>query len=94
MNSIPIPKYKIKVFKQNMLTAIASIIIAVAVTITSCIQTITLSGCKKIDCCFNSCELSEIENRNTIEHPITKSDVIDVDSTNTDLEQYHQSSMF
>jgi hypothetical protein len=34
-----------------MITAIASIIIAISVSITIFIQTITLSGCKLIECC-------------------------------------------
>ena len=40
-----------------MLVAISSIIISIATGITLFIQTITLSSCKRLECCLGSCHL-------------------------------------
>ena len=38
-----------------MITALASIIVAISISITSFVQTLTLSGFKIIDCCGSKC---------------------------------------
>ena len=40
-----------------MLVAISSIIISIATGITLFVQTITLSSCRRLECCLGSCHL-------------------------------------
>ena len=41
-----------------MIAAIASVIVAIAAGITLFIQTVTLSSCRKLECCCGRCLLS------------------------------------
>ena len=67
-----------------MITALASIIIAISVSITSIIQTMTLSGCKLIECCSAKCIVDE--------PPCTKAK--ESCSPPTTLDTYDTSSIF
>ena len=40
-----------------MFLALSSIILALSSAVTTFIQTITLSGCRVIECCSSSCEI-------------------------------------
>ena len=42
---------------EKMFLALSSIILAVSSAITTFIQTITLSGCRVIECCSSSCQI-------------------------------------
>ena len=42
---------------EKMFLALSSIILAVSSAITTFIQTITLSGCRAIQCCSSSCDI-------------------------------------
>ena len=41
-----------------MLAAISAILISIAAGITMFVQTITLSGCRQIDCCGTGCRMN------------------------------------
>ena len=73
-----------------MITAIASVIIAISVSITTFIQTITLSGCKFIECCGSKCN---IDDPPWYDRPVPKEKKAEEPSTTT-LDTYDTSSIF
>ena len=46
-----------------MFAAISAVIIAIATGITLFVQTITLSSCRRLECCCGKCELGILESK-------------------------------
>ena len=46
-----------------MLAALSAVIISIGAGITLFIQTITLSSCRRLECCCGKCELGILENK-------------------------------
>jgi hypothetical protein len=46
-----------------MCAAISAVIIAIATGITLFVQTVTLSACRRLECCCGKCEMGEVEQK-------------------------------
>jgi hypothetical protein len=51
---------------QKMIAALSAIIISIGAGITLFIQTITLSSCRRLQCCCGKCELGEVREPNDL----------------------------
>ena len=43
-----------------MLAALSAVIIAIATGITLFVQTVTLSACRRLECCCGKCEMGDV----------------------------------
>ena len=46
-----------------MFAAISAVIISIAAGITLFVQTVTLSACRRLECCCGKCEMGEVEQK-------------------------------